>query len=438
MAIQLSGVYPHPPGLHSGPQATTQPQGNFVRDFGLRSNFIWLGGPAPPRRSKWPSSSAQMLSRLLSLKTHCEGNSLKDPTVVSAARRVMFVNFNGIGNGVVALGLLRSIDLAGGGWKYVHNACGGFDDPNFLIPFSLQGMLGTYPTEWRRFLPVDHQSILDYLTNLEIDTVINLRNEGPTRDLGYTLFKGKYSHVFKFFDLDSHYALETPARTSIFAAQYRLICDAGLNVEIREGWMRRVTNPQIPRRLRIGIFPFASQTVKMWPISAWVELVSLLRTTGRFELVVVSGASAKDIEQADRLGQMLSEVHSEVEVVSGLSILEFAKVIGGLSVLVSNDSSAVHIAAAQGVPTVGIYFATDFVIWGGLSPVFRAVQSEFGLRCPDQKPGAGNCTRFSGNCWAPCIDHVSPSRVAESVLELIADLNFHRSHSSEHSQTHHE
>jgi ADP-heptose:LPS heptosyltransferase len=94
--------------------------------------------------------------------------------------------------------------------------------------------------------------------------------------------------------------------------------------------------------------------------------------------------------------------------------------LSGLDLLVSNDTSCVHIAAALDVPTVGLYFSTDSAIWGGLNEKFTAVQSYTGLACDSFKRDAGNCNYYYGGCPAPCKDEVTPARVYQLVKQHLS------------------
>ena len=106
-------------------------------------------------------------------------------------------------------------------------------------------------------------------------------------------------------------------------------------------------------------------------------------------------------------------------VVSNLSVFELAQSISRLSFLVSNDTFAVHLAAAIDIPTIGLYFTTNASIWGGHSEHFTPVQSEIGLNCSLMKYASGNCKNYYLGCpeWCNNKSDVTPSRVWQMIEE---------------------
>lgn len=64
--------------------------------------------------------------------------------------------------------------------------------------------------------------------------------------------------------------------------------------------------------------------------------------------------------------------------------------------IVSNDTFAIHLASALNISTVGLYFSTDPIIWGGLSDEFYSVEST--VKCDGVKKNIGNCVHFETGC----------------------------------------
>ena len=61
--------------------------------------------------------------------------------------------------------------------------------------------------------------------------------------------------------------------------------------------------------------------------------------------------------------------------VSGISLRALAGFMSLLSCYVGNDTGTLHLAAALGLPTLGLYGPTDPAIWAPVSPLVRTVRA---------------------------------------------------------------
>ena len=107
------------------------------------------------------------------------------------------------------------------------------------------------------------------------------------------------------------------------------------------GWM-----PQAERYA--VLITGASRPEKLWPESSWQAIAATLTAQG-FALVWLWG-SAKEGERAKRLAEV-----SGGEVPPFLTVKDASAVLAGAALCVGLDTGFTHIAAAFGVPTVGIY-----------------------------------------------------------------------------------
>jgi ADP-heptose:LPS heptosyltransferase len=118
-----------------------------------------------------------------------------------------------------------------------------------------------------------------------------------------------------------------------------------------------------------------------------------------------------------------------IRTVTGASLTQLAGVIDRCSLYVGNDSGPIHIAAALGVPTVGIYGPTSPTLTsprGAIGAVHVSVSAQF--ECSPCRE------RFFEECPSqptpdkrpPCLNEVSVETVVEAareVLERNADLH---------------
>jgi heptosyltransferase-2 len=92
------------------------------------------------------------------------------------------------------------------------------------------------------------------------------------------------------------------------------------------------------------------------------------------------------------------------------SLAEFIDLAAACRVYLTNDSGAMHIASALGVPTVAVFGATDDVATGPTGPLAKVVREP--VECSP-------CLKRECPIDHRCMTRVSAARVAEVALELL-------------------
>ena len=142
---------------------------------------------------------------------------------------------------------------------------------------------------------------------------------------------------------------------------------------------RRRAREIIPDGMRIlAIGPTAAWPYKMWPVERFAELASrLLGPGGPLEdahLLVTGGPGERELCQP-----VLDVVPPERRIdLVGAGIDETAAAFQRISLYVGNDSGLMHVAAAAGVPTLGLFGPSDdrnFPPWGTRSVTVRVPRS---------------------------------------------------------------
>ena len=100
------------------------------------------------------------------------------------------------------------------------------------------------------------------------------------------------------------------------------------------------------------LVPMASRPDKLWPDAHWVALAQGLKIRGL--AVVALWGSAEEQQRAERIAQALGG-----ELPPFLSIADAAALLGRATLVVGLDTGFTHLAAAQGVATVGLYRTHD-------------------------------------------------------------------------------
>ena len=151
---------------------------------------------------------------------------------------------------------------------------------------------------------------------------------------GRVSFPEYYSHLVRQLGVDTGpLTVQLDAPASAKAAALELLAD--------RGWQ--------PGRPLVGIAPGAAfGHAKRWPSKRYAELASRMLAEG-VSCVIVGRSedrdAARDITGIDLIGR------TDLTTLMG--------VVSWCSVVVANDSGALHLAAALGVPVVGIWGPTD-------------------------------------------------------------------------------
>jgi lipopolysaccharide heptosyltransferase II len=133
--------------------------------------------------------------------------------------------------------------------------------------------------------------------------------------------------------------------------------------ERREGriyvqWLGQTTGPAGLSGPLICLHPGASWPAKRWFPERFAELADLLRAKLGAEVLVSGGPADNETTAA-----VLRHAHAPVRVLSALPLRQLAAVLSHCAVVVSNDAGPMHIAAALGVPTIGIFGPGEENIW---------------------------------------------------------------------------
>lgn len=123
--------------------------------------------------------------------------------------------------------------------------------------------------------------------------------------------------------------------------------------------------------------PTANWTVKTWPAVRFVELAD--RLTGPpgplpgARIAILGGPGETERRMA---APVLAALPDAVDLVGKLSLPEVAAVLSRAALYVGNDSGLMHIAAATGVPTLGLFGPTPASEYGPVGARAEAVLAD--------------------------------------------------------------
>ena len=164
---------------------------------------------------------------------------------------------------------------------------------------------------------------------------------------------------------------------------------------------------------------------RRWPVKNWAVLIEKLLENYENMLVVLTGSPSERSYVESLAEQLPSEYHRRVAIAAGAtSFDEFLALLGQFDVFVTSDSGPLHMAAAQGTPTVSL--------WGPTRPDFYCPRgSNISTVFADYHCSPCVCmfTTFAGmwcNDQAFCMQAIEPETVFAKVEHLLSDKNEER------------
>ena len=117
----------------------------------------------------------------------------------------------------------------------------------------------------------------------------------------------------------------------------------------------------------VGINISAGSDARFWGIEKYKTIIEHISSTFDVNLILLRAPDDKE-----KAAQIANE---NVNIFNDKSFDQFAAMISKLDILISPDTSAVHLAAAFGVPVFGLYvhYKTDDVIWYPFNVKYEAV-----------------------------------------------------------------
>jgi heptosyltransferase-2 len=160
----------------------------------------------------------------------------------------------------------------------------------------------------------------------------------------------------------------------------------------------------------IGVSPGAAYgNAKRWPADRFAQ--AAIQVARRLEAGVALFGSADERPLAAATAAAIDAAGLPVRNFTGeTSLGEFIDLAAACRLFLTNDSGAMHIASALGVPTVAVFGATDHIATGPTGPLARVVREPV-----DCSP----CLLRECPIDHRCMLRVSPDRVAETALDLL-------------------
>ncbi len=174
-------------------------------------------------------------------------------------------------------------------------------------------------------------------------------------------------------------------------------------------------------RPRVALHPGATDTRRRWPAERFAEVARELHADG-YEVLVTGTPGERDV-----VDEVVTAAGVPVRpLVGALSLGGLAGAYAGCALVVANDTGPVHLAAAVGTPTVGVYWVGNLINTANpLRGRHRPITS-WTVHCPvcgvdctpgiyPHRPGDGDCPHRDS-----FVTDVPTVEVLEAARELLA------------------
>jgi heptosyltransferase-2 len=156
----------------------------------------------------------------------------------------------------------------------------------------------------------------------------------------------------------------------------------------------------------VALAPGAVGPSKRWPPDYYAELARRLAADGK-DVWVIGGPGEKE-----GAAEIVAADPDHIRDFTGTDLRNAILALAGADLAVSNDSGLLHVAAAIGTPTIGIFGPTSPWHWAPLNPIAGVIETTTELACrPCHKP---DCRLQHHKCMRDI--------PVERVLQVIAGL----------------
>ena len=315
---------------------------------------------------------------------------------VEPPRAVALVLMSALGDTVRGLPLVASIRAA---WPETeltwvvqpgpHQLLDGHPAVSEFLPFQRGRGMKAYADFRRRVRDREFDLVLDCQRAMKAGIVTRLLR-APVR-LGYDRGRS-FDHNWRF---NNHHLPPGPPRhlqEELFEFLDRIGVPVVQRWEIpltaeeiaaRDRWFAELDGPVLTVVLR------SSRLEKDWILSRYARVLDMARHDLGLRPVLAGGDSAEERADAERLKTMTDAV---VRDALGGSVRQLVQLLSGSALVLSPDTGPLHIAAALGTPTIGLFGATDPRYYGPYGPFEDLVIDRYGdpeRAVPDRRIRSG-------------------------------------------------
>lgn len=167
----------------------------------------------------------------------------------------------------------------------------------------------------------------------------------------------------------------------------------------------------------LAVSPAANWIGKQWPSTSFATLIQqfLKRWPARIALFAAP-------HERNSIQPVLDAIPSNqlIDLVGSLSLLEIAACIKRCRAFVGNDSGLMHMSAAVGTPTLGLFGPSDHIVYGPYCPPENPINQI--IRIPESREELLKRSDFAFDAPICFMESLTPERVFKA-LEQIWEVN---------------
>jgi heptosyltransferase-2 len=164
-------------------------------------------------------------------------------------------------------------------------------------------------------------------------------------------------------------------------------------------------------RAVVALAPGAVGPSKRWPAESYAELARAL-VGEHCSVWVLGGPSEGELARA-----IAARAGPHVRDLTGSDLRDAILALAAADAAVSNDSGLMHVAAAIGTPTIGIFGPTSAWHWAPLNPLAATIETQTSVSCrPCHRP----VCRVGHH---RCMQDISAAQVLEAVRRTMASAD---------------
>lgn len=212
--------------------------------------------------------------------------------------------------------------------------------------------------------------------------------------------------------VDAYLALLTPLTSEKFSRQPEVFVS-----KKDSSWAEKVIKKPKSKVSTIVLHPYSENSNHLWPAEKWVVLADNLAKTK--SVIFTTPEYGRDY-----VSSITEKMKNPAEVITPASFNQLAALISKCDLLISIDTSTVHIASATNTKTVVIYGPTIPLFWGPLNKNQIVLQKDVvckgECREYDMNTLFGNielCQKYGDNC----INHITGAEVVKAVNKLMKE-----------------
>jgi len=156
----------------------------------------------------------------------------------------------------------------------------------------------------------------------------------------------------------------------------------------------------------VALSPGSVAPARRWPSADYATLSHRLLAEG-CDVCVLGGPNEKALGR-----EIVGDTRARD--LTGDDIREAVLALAAATVAVANDSGLLHVAAALGTPSIGIFGPMTAALWAPLNPLAAAIEIESGLPC---RPCNRNVCRLGHH---RCLRDISPETVFAATRDALA------------------